>query len=197
MPRATSSERDAAPWLGPTSGGPKRARGIGRRLRREASFVREVGVCQVRRWRWANWDRRQGANLHTARQNFYPLFSARALNNVNISAKETMAGALLGPDVELVSVQLPAAWMAASLSCPMPRATGSDMPRATGSDMPRATGSEMPPPTSSERGAAPWLGPTSGGPKRARGIGGRLRREASFAREVGVCQVLRRRWENC
>jgi hypothetical protein len=57
--------------------------------------------------------------------------------------------------------------MAARLSCPtpratgsdMPRATGSDMPRATGSDMPRATGSDMPRATGSERDAAPWRPP--------------------------------------
>jgi len=49
----------------------------------------------------------------TARQNFSPLFSARAFKNLIISAKGTMAGALLGPDVELLSVQLSAAWMAA------------------------------------------------------------------------------------
>ena len=49
---------------GPTSGGPKQARGIGGRLRQEASFVREVGVCQVRRRRCENWGHRQGADLH-------------------------------------------------------------------------------------------------------------------------------------
>jgi hypothetical protein len=37
MPRATGSERDAAIWPRPTSGGSKRARGIGGRFRREAS----------------------------------------------------------------------------------------------------------------------------------------------------------------
>ena len=49
----------------------------------------------------------------TARSNVSVLFSARALNNVNVAAKGTMAGALLGPDVGLLSVQLSAAWVAA------------------------------------------------------------------------------------